>query len=350
MTLPVSHVERILGVLNGVVGDYLNRTDNGLATPMQLMHEGRALAITRDALRAAHPEATPRIAVLVHGLMGTEFNWTMPDGATYGSLLARDLGYTPFYLRYNTGRHISQNGEDLDRLLEQLVAEFPVAIDEIALVGHSMGGLVIRSACHAASENAESRESGDADEGRCWLPLVTRAFYLGTPHLGAPLERVGNAVSWLLDSIGNPYTRLVSQILDLRSSGIKDLRYANLRHEDWHGRDADELLTNRRHPVPLLPHIRHHLIAGAVSHDPRLAMLFGDAIVTVRSATGQARPADRSAPFPQEHVRIMAKFDHIRLSGEPEIYRQILAWISEDPPDDEGHGADDSADDHGRGD
>src|SRR4051812_37239546 len=250
-------LELAIGALNGAVGDYLKRTGNGLATPMQLVHDERPVPLEREALAATYVGATPRVAVFVHGLMSVEHVWQMPDGETYGSLLARDLGYTPIYVRYNSGLHVSENGEALDALLERLVGEYPVPIEELVLIGHSMGGLVLRSASHAAS-----------DKERRWLPLVRRAFYVGTPHLGAPLERFGNAVAWALGAIGNPITQLVAELVNLRSSGVKDLRYANLRREDWEGADADALLQNRRHPVPLLPHIRHHLIAGTLLPDP----------------------------------------------------------------------------------
>ncbi|WP_437856238.1 esterase/lipase family protein [Sorangium sp. So ce363] len=313
-----NHLERVVGVLNGVLGDYLKRTSNGLATTMQLVRDGHPVPLARAFPAAVSAQAMPRIVVLVHGLMSTEEVWTMPDGETYGSLLARDLGYTPLYVRYNSGLRVSENGEALDVLLEQLVCAYPVAVEELALIGHSMGGLVARSAAHAAS-----------DKDRRWLPLVKRAFYLGTPHLGAPLERFGNVVTWALASIDNPYTKLIADIVDLRSGGMKDLAYANLRREDWEGASANALLQNRRHPVPLLPHIRHHLIAGALTADPRLSLLFGDAMVSLRSATGRAVVEDRCSPFPQEHARIMPSLGHLRLAHDPDVYAQIRAWCEE---------------------
>jgi pimeloyl-ACP methyl ester carboxylesterase len=275
----------------------------------------------REELAALVPEPPRRIAVFVHGLMSTEDVWRMEDGATYGALLERELGVAAFELRYNSGLRISENGEALDARMDRLVEAYPGPLDEIDMFGHSMGGLVIRSAHHAASE----RKSG-------WLRLAKRAFYIGSPHLGAPLERFGNALTFVLGAIGNPYTQLVADVINLRSAGVKDLRYANLRREDWEGADADALLQNRRHPVPLLPHIRHHLIAAHLSDDPRLAMLFGDALVSVRSATGRARPHDRSAPFPQRHVKIIPALAHLGLAHHPEVYAQIRAWCEEVSP------------------
>jgi pimeloyl-ACP methyl ester carboxylesterase len=314
-------LEQWIGALNGVLGDYLRRRGNGLATPMELVRDGRALPLTPAALAGARP----RLVVLVHGLASTELVWRMAGGEDYGALLGKDLGYSPFYLRYNSGLHISQNGEDLDALLERLVEAYPVPVEEIVLIGHSMGGLVIRSACHAGSM------IGAPPGERRWLPLVRRAIYVGTPHLGAPLERLGNVLTWTLSRIPNPYTRLVAEIVNLRSSGMKDLRYGSLRREDWEGADADALLQNRRHPVPLLPHIRHHLIAGTLFADPLTPVLFGDALVPLPSASGRADARHRSAVFPQEHVHVLPSFDHLRLAHDPEVYAKVRSCCEEDP-------------------
>lgn len=310
------NLEQLIGALNGVLGDYLRRTRNGLATPMELIRNGRPLPLTPAALTGAGP----RLVVLVHGLASTEIVWRMKGGDDYGSLLAKDLGYTPFYVRFNSGLHISQNGEELDALLARLVEAYPVPIEEIVLLGHSMGGLVIRSACHAAT-SGESR----------WLPLVRRAIYVGSPHLGAPLERFGNVLTWALARIPTPYTQLAADIVNLRSSGVKDLRYGSLRREDWEGADADALLQNRRHPVPLLPHIRHHLIAGTLFEDALTPLLFGDVLVPLPSAAGRAEPRHRSAIFPQEHVHVLPSFDHVRLAHDPEVYAKVRAFCEEEP-------------------
>ncbi len=315
------NLEQAIGALNGALGDYLARTRNGLAIPMQLVHDRRPLPVERAAMAAAYPAASPRVAVMVHGLMSTEIVFRMPDGGDYGSLLARDLGFTPLYLRYNSGLHVSENGEALDAFLEQIVDAYPVPIEDLTLIGHSMGGLLIRSAAHAATLD---------HAGRRWLPLVKRAFYIGSPHLGAPLERFGNALAWALGKVPNPYTRLVADIVNLRSDGIKDLRYANLRREDWQDADADALLQNRRHPVPLLPHIRHHLVAGTLVDDPHFALLFGDAIVPLTSAAGRAKPHHRSAIFPQEQVRVLPSLDHLRLAHHPDVYAAVRAWCAEE--------------------
>ena len=307
-----------LGVLNGAIGDYLVETGNGLATGMECIHDGAPLSVEREVLRNAHPAATSTMCVLVHGLMCTETVWELPEGGDYGAHLARDLGYSPIYLRYNSGRAIADNGAALDELLAALVREWPVPVTEIVLLGFSMGGLVIRSACHVASL-----------DGHEWLGLVRRALYVGTPHLGAPLERVGRVVSRFLGRVDDPYTRLLSQLADMRSAGVKDLGDADLRHDDRARWQASMALRDPRHPVPLLPQIRHYLVAGSLSLEPRLATLFGDVMVPVPSATDGHVLDKASLALPPDHVKIMPGMAHMTLAHHPAVYEQIRSFCQE---------------------
>jgi pimeloyl-ACP methyl ester carboxylesterase len=320
-----SRVEFAIGVLNGVVGDYLHQQNNGLATPMELIHDGRPLRLDRESLQRAYPHSRGRLALWVHGLAVTEDVWSFPAerAVTYGSLLERDQGFTPLYLRYNTGLHISDNGESLARLLEELVAAFPVPVEELVLVGYSMGGLVVRSACHVAAE-----------AGQTWLSRVRRAIYLGVPHLGSPLERVGRAVSWMLRKVPNAYTQLIADVVDLRSSGVKDLGVACLLRRDWEDADPNVPLQSRAHPVPLLPGISHHLLVGALAAEERhlLSLLFGDGVVPLTSATGRAGCALHDLLVPPENVRVVTGIHHVALAHDAQVYAQLKTWFEEVSP------------------
>jgi triacylglycerol lipase len=308
-------LESAVAVLNGVVGDYLSRRGNSLATEMVFIHEQRPLPIEPAALRRAYPSAGKRLVILVHGLMNTETAWAFANGDDYGQLLARDFGDTAMYLRYNTGLPIADNGATLSALLDSVVAAYPTPLEELIFIGYSMGGLVIRSACHTASGSPIS-----------WLPLVKRAIYVGTPHLGAPIERVGRVIAKVLGAIENPYTQLISELANLRSDGIKDLGDADLRHQD---RDPGRLsLRDARHPVPLLPQMQHYLLASTLSQEPWLAALFGDSIVPLGSATNGACVNAETMAMPPSHIKILPNIAHIDLSRRPEIYQQIQAWCA----------------------
>jgi triacylglycerol lipase len=315
-------LELAIGALNGAIGDWLARTDNGLATPMECFVGGRPVPVRTDALAAAHPAARSHLVVLVHGLMCTESIWQWPDGSDYGSLLARDLEATPIYVRYNSGLAIPDNGAALDRLLTELHDAWPVPVESIVPIGYSMGGLVVRSATHVASL-----------AGHTWLGKVRRAIYVGTPHLGAPLERVGRVATRLLRAIPDPVTRLVADVADLRSDGVKDLGDADLRHEDRARRAPRFALRDPRHPVPLLASIQHHLVAGSLSADPRVAALFGDSVVPLPSGTDGACIDPDSIAFPPEHVSFLPGLSHMALAHHPSVYDRIRSWCTSERGD-----------------
>jgi pimeloyl-ACP methyl ester carboxylesterase len=303
-------LDRTLAVLNGLVGDYLARTNNGLATEMACHHAGRPLALDAGAITGAHASPTPRAVVLVHGVMCDESVFRFADGSDYGTLLARDLGFTPFYVRYNSGLAIADAGAQLAALLERLVRAYPIALEQLLLLGYSMGGLLIRRACHVAALAGESP----------WLPRVRRAIYLGTPHLGAPAERAGRTVAQILQLIDDPYTRLIADLGNLRSAGIKDLG------------DAD--VSDARHPLPLLASMRHYLIAGSLAVDPRLSVLFGDSIVPVASATYAKDERTIAAHvtnerLPQKQVKVLPGLSHIALARHSDVYEQIKAFCQD---------------------
>jgi hypothetical protein len=312
-----------LGALNGVVGDRLEERGNALRMRMELCHADRPLGLDSHALRRALPDATPRLAVFVHGLAGHDRAWRFyarehwGDAETnYGSLLARELGYTPLYLRYNSGLHVSENGARLAARLETLARAWPVALDEIALVGHSMGGLVARSACHQGAR---------AD--RAWVRAVRHLVCLGSPHLGAPLEKLGNLAGWALGAL--EVTRPLARIVNGRSAGIKDLRFGYLAEEDWRDRDPDALLEDNRHDIPFLDTAAHYFVAATVTRRPDhpVAWLLGDTLVRLPSASGRGAPVARRIPFRDEHGRHVGALSHMRLLNHPAVYEQLRAWL-----------------------
>jgi len=313
----------LIGALNGLSGDRLERSRSELHEPASVRVDGEAVALDTDSLRAAFPDATPRLVVFLHGLMGTEYYWDWggaKPGETYGTRLAADLGCTPVYLRYNSGRHISENGLDIAALLEELVEAWPLEVDEVALVGHSMGGLVARSACYQGAESDHH-----------WTGLVRHMVSLGTPHLGAPLEQGAHVASAMLHKL--PETRMFGDFLRKRSAGIRDLRYGSLVDEDWRDRDPDALRAAACKEVPLLEGATHCFVSATVTRSPRhpLGRLLGDVLVLVPSATGQGRT--RRIPFQAEYGHHVSPAHHLALLNHPKVYERLRGWLESPTPE-----------------
>jgi pimeloyl-ACP methyl ester carboxylesterase len=306
-SIPGAERETLLAVLNGVLGDHLHARKNPLATAMSLRHGGAAL------VPGAVPRASAKVAILVHGLCATERAWQR-NGHDHGAALARDLGYTPIYVRYSSGRHISTNGHELAALLEAMVAAWPVALDELVLIGHSMGGLVARSACHTAER-----------AGHTWLGRLRAMIALGSPHHGAVLERGGQMVDLVLDS--TRYTAPLSRLGKLRSAGITDLRFGNVLDEHWQGGDRFAQRSDLRLPAPLPSGVACYAIAGALVTSTGLPLV-GDGLVSLDSALGVHATPALTLGFPDDHRWVAVGTGHLGLLGAPAVYDTMCAWLS----------------------
>jgi pimeloyl-ACP methyl ester carboxylesterase len=311
---PQREREAVLAALNGVLGDHLARTHNPLATVMSFRHEGRALSLQREALQAALPGAGERLLVLLHGLCMNDLQWTR-DGHDHGAMLAREAGYTPVYLHYNSGRPVHANGAELALLMEQLLAAWPQALTRVVLLGHSMGGLLARSALSQA-----------LTAGMRWPTQVTDLVCLGTPHHGAPLERAGHGVDLLLGAA--PYAAPLARLGRLRSAGITDLRHGSVLRPPVAG-SVNQPMTLPLH-VPLPEGVRCHALAaqlGAESTSIRGRVL-GDGLVSVASALGRDPQAQRTLAFEAGRQCVLSGMGHMELLSRPEAARQLLRWLA----------------------
>jgi len=304
--------ETLLAVLNGVLGDYLSATGSPLAIPMQLRQGGHPLPLERKALRAALPQAGGKLLVLVHGSCLNDRQW-LRMGHDHGAALARDLGYTPVYLHYNSGLHVSTNGHALAALLEQLVAAWPARLDELAIVGHSLGGLVARSACH----------SGEVAHHR-WRRKLRKLVCLGSPHHGARLERGGNLVDLLLGA--SRYSAPLARLGKIRSAGVTDMRFGNVLDEHWHGRDRFARTVDPREQLKLPDGVECYAIAATTATRAG-RKLPGDGLVSVDSALGRHPKPQLTLAFPEAHQWIGFGMGHLDLLNRPEVYATIRRWL-----------------------
>lgn len=302
----------IRAALNGVMGDYLEATNNPLAIEMRLCRQGAPLTLTSEALAREFPVGR-QLLVLVHGSSNDETSWSREDH-DHGAALAKDCGFAALYLRYNTGRHVSQNGRDFAALLEQTVHAWPRPVDGVVLLGHSMGGLVLRSACAV----------GEA-HGHAWRSKLRVLVTLGTPHHGAPLERAGNWIDALLNL--SRYSAPLGRLGQLRSAGVTDLRYGNVRDADWQGRDRFAKAGDRRVPLHLPADVKCFAVAATSAPSP-MADPPGDGLVPVDSALGIHSDPARQLGFTPAHRFLALGANHSDLLHRQDVYAQLRTWLS----------------------
>ena len=309
--------EAVVAALNGVLGDYLVASANSLAITMCLRASGTPLTISPAELTAAFPDRGHKVLVLLHGLCMNDLQWSR-DGHDHGAALARDLGYTPVYLHYNTGRHISTNGHEFADVMEIFLRNWPHAIEELTIVGHSMGGLVARSACYYATL-----------AGYAWPKRLDHLVFLGTPHLGAPLAHIGTWTDFLIGI--SPYTAPFARLSKLRSAGIKDLRHGFLRDEDWHATGAANVRIARTPPLPLPSGVRCYAVAASKQERPTssAAKIRGDGLVPANSALGRHSDRSRNLGLADAHRWVGYGMGHFDLLSRKEVYEKMRDWLIE---------------------
>ena len=316
--------EAVLSALNGVFGDHLAASGNPLAIQMSVRQGGESLTLQRESLAAQLPHATGKILLLVHGLCMNDLQWNHDADREsnvaahdHGSALQRDAGVTAVYLHYNSGRHISTNGREFASLLKSFVAAWPVAVESIVFVAHSMGGLVTRSAFHYGRKARHT-----------WCKHVTKMIFLGTPHQGAPLERGGHWIDLILGAA--PYASPFAKLGKARSAGITDLRHGSLLDEDW--QDTDEPTI---HMLPLPKSVRCYAIAAtiATNDEPKKritsAKLIGDGLVPVASALGQHTDRKRALHFAANRQSVLQGINHMDLLKAKWVYPVVREFVAE---------------------
>jgi pimeloyl-ACP methyl ester carboxylesterase len=201
-------------------------------------------------------------------------------------------------------------------MLAALVDVWPRPVAELILIGHSMGGLVIRSAFHYG-----------AAAGHDWPERLRAAVFLGTPHHGAPLERHGNLINVLMDA--SPYVAPFTRLGKRRRAGITDLRYSSLIDDDWAGRDrfAHGPCNTCIVPLPDAPSFTVAAVLGGAADSPATRLL-GDGLVPLDSALGRHTDPARALPFDESNSWIGYGMGHLDLLGRPEVYERILQWLT----------------------
>jgi pimeloyl-ACP methyl ester carboxylesterase len=307
----------ILAALNGVMGDRLLLHDSPFAIPMTIRYQDRAL---NWQAMPAMPDAGGKVLLLIHGLCMNDLQWqTVRDlhVIDHAATLETTFGYTPVYLRYNSGLHVSLNGRELAAQLEQLIAHWPLPVEELTILAHSMGGLLARSAVYYAQE-----------AGLAWPAYLRNLLFLGTPHHGAPLARGGHWVDAFLHA--TPYTAPFVRLGQLRSAGVTDLRYGHLLDSDWQGHDRFHRHPDSRQVVPLPSSVNAYAVAAtneAVSQPDRPSLI-GDGLVPIPSALGQHTEAGHSLDLPEAHQWIAYRTNHMELLSSPLVNRKLVEWLA----------------------
>ena len=307
----------VVAAVNGLIGDELRMVDDPQAIVMAVRKDGGDIPVSPWPIGESFRGASSHIVLFLHGLCESDESWSSGErssGSTYAQRIKDDTDGTPVFIRYNTGLRVSENGKHLDWLIRQLVASWPTDVTRITLVGHSMGGLVVRAATNHATAS-----------GQTWQHLVRDVICLGTPHTGAALEKVAHVGSRVLHFF--PESRPFSKILNSRSSGILDLRHGYITKEEWEGQDLTQLWGLDRIAAAPLAHAEYHFVIatlGATKRHP-FSTILGDLLVHFSSASGIGRSG---AVVDGARVEYLPSTHHFALLNHPRVGDWLVQWLT----------------------
>jgi pimeloyl-ACP methyl ester carboxylesterase len=307
--------EFILSILNGVIGDYLAEKENPLEIEMHFVYQSKKIKIDTKSLKNSTSNISGKIILMVHGSCMNANLWTRKNH-NHGEFLAKETNETLLYLNYNSGKHVSTNGKEFNELLENLTENWPVPVEEITIINHSMGGLVTRSALFYGEEEQKS-----------WTNLTKKIVFLGTPHHGSHIERKGNYLDLILESV--PYAKPFAKLGKIRSAGVTDLRYGNLVDEDWQDKNRFELKKDYKKHIPLSENIEFYSIAAVFGKEKSYLKnrFSGDSLVSVKSALGKHKNSTKNLDFKKENTFTVYENNHSDLLSNPKISKILKKWL-----------------------
>mgnify|MGYP000426215702 FL=1 len=278
-----------LPIINGFIGDKLAASSDSWAIGFSLRLQSKDLTLAEAIKRLKNKN----LVIYVHGLMADEKVWK--------HFQRIEPHFSCLYLRYNTGLHISENGKLLSEFIAELYEKY--AFKKIHLVGHSMGGLVIRSACYQAQKKEMK-----------WVKQLKTVFLIAVPNTGAVLEKLTGLTSVVLRRIARFHIGKLGDVLEQRSNGIKDLRLGAMLEEDWKSGD-----TSKRSPVHPVIGVDYHILIGNLLKDENsvMAKYFGDGLVTRESAVGATLIRHAS-------VKVFPQTGHNSILNSPSVVEYVL--------------------------
>jgi pimeloyl-ACP methyl ester carboxylesterase len=312
-------------LLPGTLGLFRNARSNQeelLNIDMSLRIDGEDVSVEDLKLPERFKDKNSNLMIFVHGLMADEVCWhKTPDKRRgFGKIFEEDSQHIVLYLRYHSGLHISTNGQKLNAILDDLETRYGDYFDEINLIGHSMGGLVIRSAGHYAKK-----------QKRSWVAKLNSVFLLGVPTHGSFVEHIAHATSYFLSTFFLFHVAWIGKFINLRSDGIKDLRLGYMLDEDWDDSESRQSYTLKRTPVHPLEGVRYHLIAGTVAKTESsfFGDMVGDGMVSKKSALGKSFLMDPDPLHFHEKstFKVFPSTGHLSIISKQEVFNYIAARL-----------------------
>jgi hypothetical protein len=313
----------VVPIINGLHGDSMDEKGHKALIKMSFRHKSLDINLKdiKEKFKLADNEG--KLIIMVHGLMNDETIWhSNPEDLIQrmGTFLEKQNKANILYIRYNTGRHISQNGRDFSSLIQNLIDTFKNYIKELTIISHSMGGLVTRSAGYYAEKS-----------GHNWLSKLKNVFLIGVPNEGSYLARVAHMAQYFLRKFDPTENDTIAKFFEIRSNGIKDLSFGFLVDEDWQNPNYEREKKVKATKVYPVPNVEYYLVAGTVStksEKKKIFTFFGDGLVEKQSALSDLFK-EKESQQGMVHFKLFENENHLSLLESEKVQEfmfESLNW------------------------
>ena len=310
----------LVPILNGLHGHTMSEKGHKALINMSFRYQSRDISIEKLKEFYDFSKYNGTVIIFIHGLMNDESIWKSKPGNRkkwLGSAIEDEMKANALYVRYNTGRHISENGRQLSSLLQHFI-EVHQSINQLNIVCHSMGGLVSRSACYYSGIHNQS-----------WTGILKKVFLIGVPNEGSYLARVAYMTQYFFRKIDPSENDSVAKFFDVRSNGIKDLSFGYLVDEDWQNSKDGNVKNIQQTKVYPLPHVYYYLIAASVTEENeknRIFTFFGDGLVEKKSALSDLFITN-SMISGKVNMKLFPRLNHLTLLESKEVFNYIKVGL-----------------------
>jgi pimeloyl-ACP methyl ester carboxylesterase len=315
-----------------VLGPTVVGMERDLTAPLACLLQDTPRKFTEGFLDPGDADVKPKLflvepyqrgkipVVLIHGLWSDPVTWV---DAVNGLRAQGDIcrQYQFWCFRYPTGKGLLESAAELrEKLLLARESFDPAhqdaAMEQMVLVGHSMGGIVAQLQVsysydilwrNAAKRSLETVQTTPAIRERLRQafffdpsPLVTRAVFIGTPHRGSTKSRrfIGRVASSLVH-ISGPEEAQYRQLMDNNRDVFDEYLWDSWPTSIDLLEPSNPLLQALAY-IPFKCGVRRHTIIGtggmALSGEP------GDGVVPVSSARQAGACSELFVPVRHEKL------------------------------------------------
>ncbi|TGK06822.1 alpha/beta hydrolase [Leptospira semungkisensis] len=273
--------------------------------------EGKDVRV-QEVLEDWKKSGSKKPILCIPGLFCDEGLWKTDSEISFSDIVLKE-GYYPFYLRFNPGAHISDNGSSLLELMREILENPEIQKYKFDVLSYSQGGLIFRSALNLAKEQTFPLSS-----------YIKKVLFISSPDGGSYIEKVGFWLGLGAESLPVFPVQLVGYIGNQRSDAMKDLSHGIIREQDWKSGSHLSRYWKPQYFGELDDIDAYQIYSFVAEEENPWSSWIGDGIVEKPSLTLLSDSVYRKKENPDKRVRLLKGLSHYQIMPSAELRNYFL--------------------------